>query len=132
MKAEQLVARRPNPSRPPCLLLPQMLSGGKLDAAASCFARDGCLLTPDGTAVHERRHIRPLLAQMIARRVHIEVEQSSLLLGGDVAFVRERWRLTAAGADGARFEQETDPTLVLRRVEGNWKLAIAAPWGWGG
>jgi ketosteroid isomerase-like protein len=132
MKAEQLVAQRPVPTRPPCLLLPHMLSAGKLDAAASCFARDGCLLTPDGTAVHERRHIRPLLAQMIARHVRIEVEQTSLLLGGDVAFARERWRLSASAADGARFEQETDPTLVLCKVEGHWKLAIAAPWGWGG
>jgi ketosteroid isomerase-like protein len=108
-----------------------MLSGGKLDLAAACFARDGCLLTPDGTAIHERRHIRPLLAQMIARRIRIEVELSHILLGGDAAFARERWLLSAAGADGSRFEQRTEPALVLRRAEGEWKLAIAAIWGWG-
>jgi len=128
MKTDQLAA--PAPSRLPCLLLPHLLTAGNLDAATACFAKDGCLLTPDGTAIHERRHIRPLLAQMIARRVRIEVELSHLLHGGDVAFVRERWRLSAAGADGARFEQETDPAMVLRQVEGQWKLAIAAPWGW--
>ena len=25
--------------------------------------------------------------------------------------------------------QTLSPTLVLRQVEGEWKLAIAAPWG---
>jgi ketosteroid isomerase-like protein len=108
-----------------------MLSAGKLDPAAACFTRDGCLLTPDGTAIHERRHIRPLLAQMIARRMRIEVELSNVLLGGDAAFARERWLLSAAGADGHHFEQRTEPVLVLRRLEGEWKLAIVAIWGWG-
>ena len=129
MEANQLAP--PVQKRLHCLLLPQFLSAGNLDAAATCFARDACLLTPDGTAIHERQNIRPLLAQMIAGRVRVEVEQSNLLLGGDVAFARERWRLSAAGADGARFEQETSPTLILRQVEGQWKLAIAALWGWG-
>ena len=27
--------------------------------------------------------------------------------------------------------KETNPELVLRQVEGQWKLAIAALWGWG-
>ena len=129
MKTDQLAA--PAPSRLPCLLLPRLLSSGNLDAATACFAMDACLLTPDGTAIHERRNIRPLLAQMVARHMRIEVELSNLLLSGDVAFVRERWRLSAAGADGSRFEQETNPELVLRQVEGQWKLAIAALWGWG-
>jgi ketosteroid isomerase-like protein len=129
MKTDQLAA--PAPSRLPCLLLPRLLSAGNLSAATACFAKDACLLTPDGTAIHERRHIRPLLAQLVARHIRIEVELSNLLLSGDVAFVRERWLLSVAGADGARFEQETDPELVLRQVEGQWKLAIAALWGWG-
>jgi ketosteroid isomerase-like protein len=115
----------------PCLLLPRLLGAGNLDAATACFAKDGCLLTPDGTAIHERRYIRPVLAQLIARHVRVEVELSNLLLGGEVAFVRERWRLSADGVDGSRFEQRTDPALVLCRVEDQWKLAIAALWGWG-
>jgi ketosteroid isomerase-like protein len=130
MKADQLVPLAP--SRPLCLLLPQFLSAAKLDAAAACFARDACLLTPDGTAIHERRHIRPLLAQVIAQRPRIEVAASNLLLGGEVAFVRERWCVDAAGAGNTRYEHEVEPAMILRQVEGSWKLAIAAPWGWGG
>jgi hypothetical protein len=39
------------------------LSRGNLAAALGCFAEDGCLLTPDATAVHGRERIRPLLLQ---------------------------------------------------------------------
>lgn len=112
-----------------CLSLPTLISAGNLDAAASCFARDACLLTQDSTAIHDREHIRPLLAQLIARRARIVVEQSSLLRAGDVALARERWTIEIDAAEGARFEQSCSPTLVLRQAEGPWKLALVAPWG---
>lgn len=107
-----------------------LLSAGKLDAAASCFARDACLLTPDATAVHGRERIRPLLAQLIARHAQIEVALSSVLIAGEVAFVQERWTVRSDGVEGSRFEQVCEPTLVLRWIEGHWKVVIAAPWGW--
>ena len=109
----------------------QALNGGDLDAATACFARDGCLITPDATAVHSREHIRPLLAQLVARRTEIEVEFSNLVGAGEVVLASERWRVRS-GVEGApQIEQTLDPTLVLRRIEGEWKLAIAAPWSRG-
>jgi ketosteroid isomerase-like protein len=107
------------------------LSRGDLEGASSCFARDGCLITPDATAVHGRDRIRPLLAQLIARQIRIEVELSSAVAAGDVIVLRERWRVSAGGVEGARIEQVLDPTMALSRIEGQWKLAVAAPWGWG-
>ena len=106
----------------------QALNGGDLDAATACFARDGCLITPDATAVHSREHIRPLLAQLVARRTEIEVEFSNLVGAGEVVLASERWRVRS-GVEGApQIEQTLDPTLVCRRIEGEWKLgAIAAP-----
>lgn len=115
-----------------CLSLPSLLSIGDLDGAAACFARDGCLLTPDATAIHDREHIRPVLAQLIARRARIEVEQGSTIVAGEVAFVNQRWLFDARAAGGRRFEQLCEPALVLREVEGSWKISIAALWGWGG
>lgn len=114
----------------PCLALPALISAANLEAASACFTRDACLLTQDATAIHGREHIRPLLAQLIARRTRIAVEQSTLLSAGDVALVRERWTIQIDAAEGARFEQSCSPTLVLRRVEERWKLALVAPWGW--
>jgi ketosteroid isomerase-like protein len=128
MKTEMLAAPI---TRLACLDLPRLLNAGDLDAAAGCFTRDSCLLTPDATAIHERQHIRPLLAQLIATRARVEVEDSNVIFAGEVAFVRECWRIDAPGAPGTRFEQTCRPSLVLRQVEGSWKIAIAALWGWG-
>lgn len=114
------------------LLLPKLINAGNLDSAATCLTRDACLLTQDATAIHGREHIRPVLAQLIARRTRIEVEQSSVLVAGEIALVRERWSIQIDGAEGSRFEQASSPTLVLHRIEDQWKLALIAPWGCGG
>ncbi|HEX5929430.1 MAG TPA: nuclear transport factor 2 family protein [Solirubrobacterales bacterium] len=113
--------------------LARALSRGDVDAAAACFARDGCLVSPDATAVHGRERVRPLLAQLVARRTEIEVELSNVVGEGEVIVANERWRVRSGnGAGGRKIEQRLHPTLVLRRAEGEWRLAIAAPWGWGG
>jgi uncharacterized protein (TIGR02246 family) len=122
----------PTPTRMACLSLPKLLSVGDLPGAAGCFARDACLLTPDATAIHGRDGIRPVLAQLIARRPQIEVEAGSVIVAGDAAYANQRWRVTAPGASESSFEQTCSPSLVLRQIEGSWKIAIAALWGWGG
>lgn len=115
-----------------CLALPELLSSGDLEAASACFARDACLLTQDATAIHTRERIRPVLAQLIARHAQIEVELCNVLTAGDTALAKENWTIAIDGIEGSRFEQSCTPTLVLQRIEGRWKLAVVAPWGWGG
>lgn len=128
MKSQARKAKtHPGSTRPS---LPAYLSTGKLEAATACFARDACLLTPDATAIHGRESIRPLLAQLIAQRPRIEIEFSNVLVGDEVAFVQERWRVRTAGAEGSKFERTLESTQVLRQIEGHWKIVIAAPWGW--
>lgn len=117
--------------RSTCLLFTALINTGKLDGATACFGREACLLTQDATAVHGRERIRPLLSQLIARRAQIAVEMSNILVAGDIAFGRERWAIGIDGVEGARFNQSCDTDLVLHRIEGLWKLALLAPWGWG-
>jgi ketosteroid isomerase-like protein len=123
-----------SPSRPgpgtACLAFPQAVSAGDLDAAATCFARDGCLITPDATAIHGRESIRRVLAQMVVRRTEIEVELSTAVGAGEVVLIHQRWRIRSGEQAGDRFEQIADAIMILRRVEGTWKLSIAAPWGY--
>lgn len=104
---------------------------GDLDGAASCFARDGCLITPDATAIHGRDQIRDVLAQMVRRRTEIKIEMSSSVDAGEVLLVHQRWRISTGEQLRQRFEQTADAVLVLRRIEEEWKLSIAAPWGYG-
>ncbi|MGE5527244.1 MAG: YybH family protein [Methanosarcina sp.] len=105
------------------------INEGNLAAAANCFAKDACLLTPDATAIRGREEIRPVLHQLIVFGFRIEVQESSVLLAGDVALGSERWLITSAGASGSPFSRLLTPTVVLRRLERVWKLAVAMPWG---
>jgi len=114
-----------------CPRFAQALNLGDLDGAASCFTRDGCLITPDATAIHGRDRIRGVLAQMVSRRTEIRVELTSSVSAGDVLLVHQRWRIRSGERPKERFEQTADAVLVLREVEGAWKLSIAAPWGYG-
>lgn len=113
-----------------CLSFPAAVSAGELDAAAKCFARDGCLITPDATAIHGRESIRRVLAQMIVRDTEIEVELSTAVGAGEVVLIHQRWRIRSGERAGGRLEQVADALMILRRVEGAWKLSIAAPWGY--
>lgn len=112
-----------------CLAFVHTLNSGDLNRATSCFARDACLITPDATSIYGREGIRPVLAQLIARRIEIRVESSNVVVAGDTALASERWTIRSSGVEGSRFEQALSPTLVLRHIEGRWKLAVAAPWG---
>jgi uncharacterized protein (TIGR02246 family) len=106
----------------------EAISGGDLEAAAHCFAKDACLVTPDATAVRGREEIRPILRQLIASGSRIEVKESSVVLAGEVALGTERWVITTPASEGESFTRSLTPTMVLRRLEGAWKLAVAIPW----
>ena len=114
-----------------CPRFAQALNRGDLDDAAACFARDGCLITPDATAVHGREQIRDVLAQMIWARTEIGIDLSSSILAGEVLLLHQRWRICSGKSPRERFERTVDAVLVVRRIEGSWKLSIAAPWGYG-
>ncbi len=105
------------------------LAGGDLTGAAACFTREGCLITADGTSVHGRREIADLLAQLIARRTEIEVEQLVLRRAGEVALADCRWTMHSDGPEQSRFSQSSAATVVVREVERVWKIAVIAPWG---
>jgi uncharacterized protein (TIGR02246 family) len=105
------------------------VSANELSSAAAFFTREGCLITPDGTAVHGRPNIAGVLVQLTARHTQIEVEQVVVQGAGDVAFASGRLTMRSDGPDGSRFAQSCDLNLVLRRIEGKWKIAILAPWG---
>jgi ketosteroid isomerase-like protein len=109
----------------------EALNGAELAVATACLSRRACLVTPDGTAVHGRDSIRPLLAQMASRTTRIWAGPSELLQSGEAALLHESWQISSAGVGGEPFVQQTLASLVLNLVEGKWKLSILAPWGRG-
>jgi ketosteroid isomerase-like protein len=121
----------PRPSSPTqsSLRFARALSVGDLDLAAASFTRDGCLITPDATAIHGRDRIRSVLAQMVIRQTEIRIELSSTIDAGEVILASQRWRIRSGGCADRRIEQTSNAILVLRQIEAEWKMAIAAPWG---
>ena len=105
-----------------------VIGTGNLAAGAAIFTKDGCLITPDGTAVHGRGDIAEILAQMIAHRTEIEFDQLAIQHAGDVALVAGRMRIRSAGLESRPITQLCEPTAVLHRVEGRWKVAILDLW----
>lgn len=104
------------------------LRAADLRAAGACFTRHACMVTPDGTAVHGREAITPLLAQLIASATEIEARQSVIHRAGDVAHFRAEWTIHSRRAAGAGHSSRTRPTAVLQRLEGNWRIAFLSPW----
>jgi ketosteroid isomerase-like protein len=129
VRSEPLGERFAASPRLACQALARALGAGDLEAAAACFAPDACLIAPDATEVHGEGAIRDRLAQLIATRAEVAIELAGVIVTGDVALAYERWALGADGEQGS--PGALLPTLVLRLVEEEWKLAIAAPWGWG-
>jgi ketosteroid isomerase-like protein len=105
------------------------LNAGQLELATACFVRDACLLAPGATAIHGREEVRSLLAQMISSRVRVEIVFSTVLCAGDVAYSRQRWSLSSVVPGGISHSQALESNLILRLLEGRWKIAIAMPWG---
>jgi ketosteroid isomerase-like protein len=118
-------------AKDPSPALAAALNAGDLQSAAAGFARDGALITPSATTIRGRDHIRAILFQLIEMRLTVQVEQLGLLVAGEVALVTETWTIRLDGLECAPFARTTESTTVIRRVEGTWKLQIAAPWGWG-
>lgn len=110
--------------------LTEAIARGDAIAAARCFARDGCLITPDNTAVQGRETIATILRQLSGSVVGLETEQLNLVATGESALLYERWLFRHAAPDARTYLRSSVATLLTRVVEGRWKLAIAAPWGW--
>lgn len=110
------------------LSLAKAIRAGDLDAAQGRFADNACLITPDATAIYGHDEIRPILAQLIDAGTVIQVETGSLVRVGEVALGSERLHFRSRGVP---HRQSFPANTVLRRYGDDWRIAIAAPWGWG-
>lgn len=60
--------------------------------------------------------------------VEVDAELDSIVLDAGVAFGRGRWRMRTRVPDGRMLEQISRLIVVLRPVEGAWKITFAPPW----
>lgn len=112
-----------------CEELAMALNRGELEAALACFAPGACLVAADGSSAQGEAALRPRLWELIAHGAQVEIELFGVLVAGEVALAHERWRISYRDKHASRSPESAQPTLVLRSIEDEWKLAIVAPWG---
>lgn len=112
-----------------CEELATAINAGDLEAALACFSPGACLVAVDGSAATGEAALRPRLWELIAQGAHIEIELRGVLVAEEIALAHERWTISYEGKPPSRSPESAQPTLVMRLMAGEWKLAIAAPWG---
>lgn len=112
-----------------CEALCLALNGGDLGAALACFTPGAALVGANGSLAQGEAALRARLGELIASGVHLEIELRGVIVTGDLALAHERWTISYGGRIDAGTAQAEGPTMVLRLLEGEWRLAIAAPWG---
>lgn len=112
-----------------CEAFCRAINDGDLDAALACFSADGCLVWADGTATFGETAMRQRLDELISVGARIEIEIAGVIVAGDLALAHERWRISYGGKLDQAAAKAPGPTMVLRLIAGEWRIAIAAPWG---
>jgi len=108
------------------------LRAGDRRAAVASLARDACFVTPDSTVIRGRVEIAAILAQLGLIGMELEAEdRASASIAGDTAFCSERWTVRSGAEGSERLVRSFLSQSVSIRIEGQWKLSIVAPWGWG-
>ncbi|HVV91454.1 MAG TPA: nuclear transport factor 2 family protein [Solirubrobacterales bacterium] len=102
------------------------LCAGDVGAATALFSREGCFVTPDSTVIRGRSQIRGFLQQMIDLATDLRIDQRTMVKAGDVAVGSEAWRLRLGQGEG--MVRTTRAMIVLGRIEGSWRIAVADPW----
>jgi uncharacterized protein (TIGR02246 family) len=103
------------------------LRRGDADAAAALFSRHGCFVSPDATVIQGRQGVRDFLRQIVDLASDLTIEQRTMLTAGDVAVGSESWTMRV-GAGPRALRRTSRSTIVLARVEGSWRIAVADPW----
>jgi hypothetical protein len=73
-----------------------------------------------------------VLVQLPIGGTRVEADPPHVLAAGEAALVSARWHFASPAPGNAEFRHSTEAVLALSRVEGSWKVSIAAPWGWRG
>ena len=107
-----------------------LLADGDLDALVDLYEPDAAFVPQPGKPVSGREAIREALRPFLALAPSMTADIERVLVGGDSAFVANRWTLSGTQPDGSSVELAGVSADVLRRrPDGSWGIAIDDPWG---
>lgn len=128
-RAHALAERFVATPRLACEALCRAINNRDLEAALSCFAPGAALVWSDGTTAQGETALRVRLDELIARAARVEIELRGVVVSSDLAIAHERWQIACDGRIDPGAAQAPGATMALRLLAGEWRLAIAAPWG---
>jgi uncharacterized protein (TIGR02246 family) len=109
-----------------------LLADGDLDALVDLYEPDAAFVPQPGESVSGREAIRAALRPFLALGPRMTADIERVLVGGDSAFVANRWTLSGTQPDGSPVDLAGVSADVLRRrPDGSWGIAIDDPWGGG-
>jgi uncharacterized protein (TIGR02246 family) len=101
-----------------------------VEAALALWIEDAAILRPDGQAVRGREAIGEALHALVDNGAGVEVDVAELYAAGDVAVAVGTLTIKGTDSEGAPYEQRSQSVVIYARgADGDWRLAIDAPWG---
>lgn len=106
-------------------------TSGDLDALCAYYDEGALFVTGPGTeAVNGVGAIREVMAGFLSSKPVMEFERHYVLVRGDLALMRGKWKLTSRGEDGAENVITGNSVEVAQRgADGLWRYVIDHPWG---
>lgn len=106
-------------------LFEEAFNAGDLDALLALYEPDAALIPEPGVVVHGVDQIGPALKGFLDVGGKMKLDTKEVVIVGDLAYLMNRWSLTATNDDGSPLEMGAVTAEVARRqADGSWLYVI--------
>ncbi|MCH8128800.1 MAG: SgcJ/EcaC family oxidoreductase [Acidobacteria bacterium] len=106
-------------------LFEEAFNAGDLDALLALYEPDAALIPEPGVVVHGVDQIGPALKGFLDVGGKMKLDTKKVVIVGDLAYLMNRWSLTATNDDGSPLEMGAVTAEVARRqADGSWLYVI--------
>ncbi len=106
-------------------LFEEAFNAGDLDALLALYEPDAALIPEPGVVVHGVDQIGPALKGFLDIGGKMKLDTKEVVIVGDLAYLMNRWSLTATNEDGSPLEMGAVTAEVARRqADGSWLYVI--------
>ncbi len=106
-------------------LFEEAFNAGDLDALLALYEPDAALIPEPGVVVYGVDQIGPALKGFLDVGGKMKLDTKKVVIVGDLAYLMNRWSLTATNDDGSPLEMGAVTAEVARRqADGSWLYVI--------
>lgn len=106
-------------------LFEEAFNAGDLDALLALYEPDAALIPEPGVVVYGVDQIGPALKGFLDIGGKMKLDTKKVVIVGDLAYLMNRWSLTATNDDGSPLEMGAVTAEVARRqADGSWLYVI--------